>query len=163
LKKSAGSVQFRFYKSETEKTEPNRTQIKKNRKKTESKQSQTRKTEPKPSQTGKFEPKPRKFEPKPGKPSQNQESRAKPVWTGFCPKKPNQTETSRFEPVSVFFFNFGLVIFFNKNQTEPKMITPNFHYGLLICDCFFFYFLFFSPIWSCTHSTFSSTGWVVFY
>jgi hypothetical protein len=79
LKKSAGSVQFRFYKSETEKTEPNRTQIKKNRKKTESKQSQTRKTEPKPSQTGKFEPKPRKFEPKPGKPSQNWENRAKPV------------------------------------------------------------------------------------
>jgi hypothetical protein len=36
------------------------------------------------------------------------------------------------------------------------MITPNFHYGLLICDCFFFSFLFFSPIWSCTHSTFSS-------
>jgi hypothetical protein len=79
LKKSAGSVQFRFYKSETEKTEPNRTQIKKNQKKTESKQSQTRKTEPKPSQTGKFEPKPRKFEPKPGKPSQNWENRAKPV------------------------------------------------------------------------------------
>jgi len=31
LKKSAGSVRFRFYKSKTEKIEPNRTQIEKNR------------------------------------------------------------------------------------------------------------------------------------
>jgi hypothetical protein len=41
LKKPAGSVQFWFYK---QKTEPNRTD--KNRKKTESKPSQTGKTEP---------------------------------------------------------------------------------------------------------------------
>jgi hypothetical protein len=43
--------------------------------------------------------------------------------TGFCPKK--QTETGRFDPVSVFFFKkkFGLVTFFDKNRTEPKIMT----------------------------------------
>jgi hypothetical protein len=35
----------------------------------------------------------------------------------------NWTETGWFEPVSVFFLNLGLVIFFYKNQTEPKIIT----------------------------------------
>jgi hypothetical protein len=37
-------------------------------------------------------------------------------------KKPHRTETGWFEPVSVFLFknNFGLVTFFNKNQTETK-------------------------------------------
>jgi len=87
-------VRFRFYKQKTKKTELNR-----NRQKTE---------------------------PKPRKPSQNRKNRAKLVWTGFCPKKPNRTETGRFDPVSVFFFKkkyFGLVIFFDKNRTEPKIIT----------------------------------------
>jgi hypothetical protein len=50
LKKQTGLVWFRFYKPETEKTEPNRTQT---GKKTGKKQSQTGK---KPSQTGRFEP-----------------------------------------------------------------------------------------------------------
>ena len=45
LKKPTSSVQFWFYKLETEKTEPNQTQTRKNRKKTESNQ----KNEPKPS------------------------------------------------------------------------------------------------------------------
>ena len=38
FKKPTGSVQFWFYKLETEKTEPNQTQTRKNRKKTESNQ-----------------------------------------------------------------------------------------------------------------------------
>jgi hypothetical protein len=52
LKKSAGSVRFRFYKQKTEKTEPKPT---KNQKKTEPNRAKTEKTEPKPekpSQTG---------------------------------------------------------------------------------------------------------------
>ena len=104
LKKLASSVQFWFYKPKTEK--PNR--IEPNPKK-------------KTSQTGK-------------KPSQTKKNRAKPVWTGFFPKKPNQnrfksvwvgflTKTGQFEPVSVFKKKFSLVIFFDKNQTEPKIIT----------------------------------------
>ena len=40
--------------------------------------------------------------------------------------EPNRTEIGRFELVSVFFKkNFSLIIFFNKNQIEPKMITSN--------------------------------------
>ena len=61
LKKQAGSVRFRFYKSKTEKTEPNRTQTKKtepNRQKTEPK----RKNRAKPVWTGFC---PEKTEPKP--------------------------------------------------------------------------------------------------
>jgi hypothetical protein len=69
------------------------------------------KTEPKPkkpSQTGKTEPNRKKL-------SQNQ-------------KKPsqNRTETGRFDPVSVFFSKKKILVwlfFFNKNRTEPKMIT----------------------------------------
>jgi hypothetical protein len=30
-----------------------------------------------------------------------------------------------------FFFNFGLVIFFNKNQTKLKMITPIMNYEVV--------------------------------
>jgi hypothetical protein len=85
LKKPTGSVRFRFYKPKTEKTEPNRTQTEKTRKKTE------------------------------------------PNWYEqvFVLKKLNRTETGRFEPVLVFFLKiFGLVTFFYKNRTEPKMITP---------------------------------------
>jgi hypothetical protein len=58
LKKPAGSVQFRFYKQKTEKTEP--------------------KPGKKPSQTGKTQPN-RKTGPKPEKPSQNRKNRAKLV------------------------------------------------------------------------------------
>jgi len=88
LKKPTGSIQFWFYKPETEKTEPN---PEKNRKKP----SQNEKTEP------------NQFEPV------------------FVQKnEPNWTETSRFEPVlSYFLKKFSLIIFFNKNQTEQKMIT----------------------------------------
>jgi len=101
LKKSAGSVRFWFYNQKTEKTEPNPT---KNRKK----QSQTGKTEPN-----------RKNRAKTGK---NEPNRFEPA---FALKKPNRTETGRFDPVSVFFQkkNFSLVTFFDKNRTEPKMIT----------------------------------------
>ena len=105
MKKLAGLVRFQFYKQKTEKTEPNR-----NRQKTGKKPSQTGKTEPKPEKTEKTEP-----------------NRSEPV---FSLKKPNRTETGRFDPVSVrfrFFFqkkNFGLVTLFDKNRTEPKMITP---------------------------------------
>jgi len=67
LKKPTGSVWFWFYKLETEKTEPNRTQTEKNRAK-QKKQSQAEKTKPnrfepvfvlnKPNitETGRFEP-----------------------------------------------------------------------------------------------------------
>ena len=86
MKKSAGSVRFRFYKQKTEKTEPNR-----NRQKTGKKPEQNRV--------------------KPKKPSQNRENRAKTGKTEpnrfepfFALKKPNRTETGRFDPVSVFFF-----------------------------------------------------------
>ena len=100
MKKPAGSVRFWFYKQKTEKTKPNR-----NRQKTGKKPSQNRK-----------------------KPSQNRKNRAKPVWTGFCPKitEPKPVGLTRFR----FFFQknkFGLVTFFDKNRTEPKMITPTKH------------------------------------
>ena len=79
-------VQFRFYKSKTEKTEPNP-----NRK----------------------------------KPEKNRAKPKKPIQTGFCPKKPNRTETGRFELVLVFFFKYRFGYFlFDKNRTEPKIITP---------------------------------------
>ena len=88
-------VRFLFYKQKTEK--PNRTEQKKNGKKTE---------------------------PNRKKPSQNRknwENWAKPVWTSFCPKKPNQTETGRFDLVSVFFLKkFGLVIFLIKTKPNWK-------------------------------------------
>ena len=108
MKKPASSV--RFYKQKTEKTEPNR-----NRQK-------TRKTEPN-----------RKNR---AKQSQNRVNRAKTV----------KTEPKQFEPVFALkkqtepklvgltrfrFFkkkNFGLVTFFDKNRTEPKMITPRKHF-----------------------------------
>ena len=121
MKKPAGSGRFWFYKQKTEKTEPNRTETDK---KPEKKPSQNRAKPEKPSQTEKTE----KTEPKPEKPSQTGLNR-------FCPKKPNRTETGRFDPVSVFFFkkkNIGLVIFFDKNRTEPKMITPSFLQASLI-------------------------------
>ena len=111
MKKPAGSV--RFYKQKTE--------LNRNRKK--------------PSQNWA----------KPEKPSQNRENRAKtgknqaktektepkPVWTGFFPKKRTEPNRNRsvwpgFGSVSVFFCQkkiFRFSYFFDKNRTEPKMIT----------------------------------------
>jgi hypothetical protein len=67
--------------------------------------------------TKKTEPKPKKTEP----------NRFEPV---FALKKPNR------KPVGLTWFwfgfgfflnnNFGLVIFFDKNRTEPKIITPSY-------------------------------------
>jgi hypothetical protein len=53
----------------------------------------------------------------------NQKNLAKPV---FVLK--NRTETGRFEPVSVFLKKISIWFFFfvDKNQTKPKMTTPNF-------------------------------------
>jgi len=130
LKKPAGSVRFRFYNQKTEKTEPNR-----NRQKTKKKPSQNRAKPEKPIQN---RAKPKKPSQNRKQPSQNRENRAKTGKTKpnrfepvFALKKPNRTETGRFDPVLVwfrFFFqkkkNFGLVTFFDKNRTEPKMITP---------------------------------------
>ena len=128
------SVQFGFISKKLKK--PNRTESKpeKNRAKTEPNQKNQAKN--------------RKNRAKIEKTKPNQKNRAKPVWTGFCPKKPNRTETGRFDPVSVqfwFFFlkKFGLVIFFYKNRTEQKMITPiakyrgrfNFLYLYLLVNC----------------------------
>jgi len=84
---------------------PNRTPTEKNQKKT------------KPNQA-KIEPKPEKTEPKMRKLSQNRENQAEP-------EKPSQTGLNRF-----WFFKkkyFCLVTFFDKKQTEPKMITPSSH------------------------------------
>jgi len=114
LKKPAGSVRFRFYNKKTKKTEPNRTEPKpiKNQKKTEPNRAKTKK----PSQTKKNRAKTGKTEP----------NLFEPV---FALKKPNRTETGRFDPVSVWFRvffqkkNFSLITFFDKNRTEPKMIT----------------------------------------
>jgi hypothetical protein len=50
----------------------------------------------------------------------NRANRFEPVFV-----QKNRTETSRFEPVSVFFF-FKIsvwLLFFDKNRTEPKIIT----------------------------------------
>jgi hypothetical protein len=73
LKKPTDSVQFRFYKPKTEKTESNRTQTKK------------------PEKTSQIE----KNRAKTKKPSQTSLNR-------FCLKRA-ETETGGFEPVSVFF------------------------------------------------------------
>jgi hypothetical protein len=93
LKKPTGSVEFRFYKPETEKTEPNRTQTKKTGKKTEPNRKKT-------SQTKKTEPNREKTEP-------NQKNRVKPEKTKpnrfepvFVLKKSNRIEDGQFEPVS---------------------------------------------------------------
>jgi hypothetical protein len=75
--------------------------------------------------------KPNQTEPKLKKTKKNKAKPEKPSQTGlnwFCPKKPNRTETSRFEPVLVFFFKFSLIIFFNKNRIELKMITHIINY-----------------------------------
>ena len=67
--------------------------------------------------------KPEKNRAKPENPSQN---RFEPV---FSLKKANRTETGRFDPISVFFSKqkkFNLITFFDKNRTEPKMISPTF-------------------------------------
>jgi hypothetical protein len=63
-------------------------------------------------------------------PTQTETNRKKPSKTGlnlFCPKKPNR------KPVGLNWFRFlkkksVWLSFFDKNQTEPKMITPNMHY-----------------------------------
>jgi len=95
LKKPTGSV--RFYKLETEKTKPKPKKSEKNRAKPE-------KTDPnrkkKPSQTGLNQ-----FLSKKTKPNWNWS-----VWTALG-----------------FFFikNFCLIIFFDKNRIEQKMITPS--------------------------------------
>jgi hypothetical protein len=72
LKKPTGSVQFWFYKPETEKTEMNRTQTKK-------KPSQTEKTEP----------------------NRKNRAKTEPNWFEPVFVLKNRTETGRFEPVSV--------------------------------------------------------------
>jgi hypothetical protein len=108
LKKLAGSV--RFYKQKTEKTEPNR--IRK-------KPSQTGKTE-------KTEPN-RKNRAKTGKTEPN---RFEPVFALKNRTEPKSVGLTRFRFGFGFFFkknNFGLVTFFDKNRTEPKMITPISH------------------------------------
>jgi len=102
LKKPAVSVRFRFYKQKTEKPEPNR-----NWKKPRKKPSQTGKTE-------KTEPKPRKTEPNRFEPVfsiKNEPNRNLSVWPGFG---------FFLKKISVW------LLFFDKNRTEPKIITPNF-------------------------------------
>jgi hypothetical protein len=88
------------------KTEPNRAKTEPNRKNRENR-----------AKIGKTEP-----------------NRFEPV---FALKKPNRTETGQFDPVSVFFFKkkkFGLVTFFDKNRTEPKMISPTSQQQIILKD-----------------------------
>jgi hypothetical protein len=89
LKKSAGSVRFRFYKQKTEKTEPNR-----NRKKTEPNRKNRAKSE-------KTEPKPEKTKPKPEKTEKTEPNRFEPVFS-----LKNRAEIGRFDSVSVRFWFF---------------------------------------------------------
>jgi hypothetical protein len=67
----------------------------------------------------------KKIEPNPKKTEPSRKNRAKPVRTGFCSKKPNRNRSVwiSFGSVLVFFFKFGLIIFFDKNRTKPKIIT----------------------------------------
>jgi hypothetical protein len=111
LKKPASSVRFRFYKQKTEKTEPNP-----NRKKTRKKIKPNRKNRAKPKNLAKT-----------GKNQAKTEANRKTKPNRFLPKKSDLTETGRFDPVSVFLKkNSVWLLFFYKNQTEPKMITPTY-------------------------------------
>jgi hypothetical protein len=135
LKKLAGSVRFQFYKPKTEKTAPNR---KKTWKKTEpnrKKPSQTRSKPKKTRQIKKTEPnrktKPNRFEPVFVLKNQTEPNRNRSVWTGFYPKKSNRAEPkpvglNRFRFFFLIFFSVWL-LFFYKNWTEPKMITPKYY------------------------------------
>jgi hypothetical protein len=92
------SLRFQFYKSETEKTEPNRIQTEKNRAKPE-KTEPNQKNQAKPVWTG--------FCPK--KMNRTETDRFEPVSVWFQ------------------FFFVWLLFFFDKNRIEPKMITPSFY------------------------------------
>jgi hypothetical protein len=93
LKKSAGSVQFWFYKLETERTKPNRTQTEKNRKKTELNRKNTEPKHKKPSQNRK-------------KPNQNKKTEPNRFELVFILK--NRTETGSI----CFFFKISVWLFF---------------------------------------------------
>jgi hypothetical protein len=87
FKKTDRFGRFQFYKSETEKTEPNPNW--KKQKKNRAKPSQNQ---------AKLEKNRAKTEP-------NKKNQTKPVWTGFCSKKPNRTEP---KPVGLNQFWFFL-------------------------------------------------------
>jgi len=103
LKKLTSSIQFRFYKLKTKKTEPNPNRKEKKRVKTE-------KTKLKPSQTEKTE-----------------SNRFELVFILKNQTKPNRNQ---LVPVLIRFRFFlkkiNLVIFLNKNQTKQKITTSNF-------------------------------------
>jgi len=119
LKKSTGSVQFRFYKPETEKTKPNpNKKNRKNRAKPEKNEpNQKNRAKPEKNEPNqKNRAKPEKNRAKPKKPSQTRKNQAKPVRTGFCSKKikPNRRR-SVWTGFAFFFKKIGLVAFFYKN------------------------------------------------
>ena len=98
-------------------------------------QTQTgKKTEPNRKKTSQIEKpsKTEKIEPNRVKTKSNRKNQAKPIWTGFCLKKPNRTETGRFEPVSVLKKNSVWLLFFNKNQIEPKIFTSNLNHIIFL-------------------------------
>jgi hypothetical protein len=68
----------------------------------------------------------KKPEKKGAKPSQNRKNRAKPVFALKNRTEPKPVGLTRFQFGFGFFSKkkFGLVTFFYKNRTEPKMITP---------------------------------------
>jgi hypothetical protein len=108
LKKPAGSVRFGF--GVISKKPKNRTETDKKPEKKGAKPSQNRKNQAK---TGK-------------KPSQNRKNRAKLVFALKNRTEPKPVGLTRFQFGFGFFSKkkFGLVTFFDKNRTEPKMITP---------------------------------------
>jgi hypothetical protein len=59
------------------------------------------------------------------KPNRTELEQKKPSQTRKKPSQTKKTEPNRFELVSVFVKNkFRFGYFFDKNRTEPKMITP---------------------------------------
>ena len=105
MKKPTGSV--RFFKPGTGKTEPE-----KNRKKTEPNRKNRAKTE----SNQKNRAKPEKTEP----------NRFEPVFSLKNRTEPKPVGLNRFRFGFGFFFKkkFGLVIFFDKNRTEPNREHP---------------------------------------
>ena len=74
--------------------------------------------------TEKTEPNREKTEPNQKKTEPNRKKPGQPVWTGFCSKKPNRNR-SVWTGFGFLKKKFGLVTFFYKNRTEPKINTPN--------------------------------------
>jgi hypothetical protein len=81
----------------------------------------TEKITPNRTQIEKNRKKPGQNRAKPSQTKKTKPNRFEPVFV--LKTEPNRIETGQFEPVSVRF-----QFFFDKNRTEPKMITPSLSY-----------------------------------